>query len=89
MDEIEKIGQNRQGDENERQIGERTLEISFLSRSMVSLRYFFTMPMVATALVLSVWMTCKGAIRPSWSIFRSTTSSSSPASSRMRGLDVK
>lgn len=31
-----------------------TLDISFLSRSMVSLKYFLTMPIVATELVLSV-----------------------------------
>jgi len=63
--------------------------ISFLSRSMVSLKYFFTMPIVATALVLSVWMTCNGAIKSSSSIFFKTASSSSPASSRIFGLEVK
>ena len=47
------------------------------------------MPIVATALVLRVWITCKGAMRPSSSIFFRTASSSSPASSRTRGSDVK
>ena len=66
-----------------------TLEISFRSRCKVSLRYFLTMPIVATSLALKVCMTCKGAIKPSPSIFCSTMSSSSPASSRILGLDVK
>lgn len=66
-----------------------TLEISFLSLSMVSLRYFLTMPIVATALVLRVWITCIGAIKLSSSIFFSTRSSSSPASSNILGLEVK
>lgn len=69
--------------------GERALEISLRSFSIVSLRYFLTIPMVATEFVLSVWITCSGAIRPSSSIFRRTTSSSPPASSRVRWLEVK
>lgn len=56
---------------------------------MVSLRYFLTIPIVATALVLRVWMTCNGAIRLSSSIFFRTASNSSPASSRILGLEVK
>ena len=66
-----------------------TFDISFRSRSIVSPRYFFTIPIVATAFVLSVWMTCNGAIRPSSSIFFSTASNSGPASWRMRGVEVK
>ena len=66
-----------------------TLEISLRSLSMVSLRYFFTIPIVATELLLSVWITCRGAIKPSSSIFLRTASSSSPASSNIRGLEVK
>ena len=42
-----------------------TLDISFFSLSTVSLRYFLTIPIVATALVLSVCMTCNGAMSPS------------------------
>ena len=69
--------------------GAVTLEISLRSRSMVSPRYFLTIPIVATALALRVWITCSGAIKPSSSIFRRTISNSSPASWRILGLEVK
>lgn len=65
------------------------MDISFRSLSMLSLRYFLIIPIVTTALLLNAWMTCKGAINFSSSIFFKTALSSSPASSSILWLDEK
>ena len=56
---------------------------------MVSVRYFFTRPILAMPLAERVWITWRGAMRLSVSIFLRMDSTSGPASSRIWAVEVK